>query len=656
MSLSAIQRGVDAYLQWKGRVVRAIGELDAWLAEDVAATTESATEIQAALTTLEADRPTLVIVTGDGANAAALINALFLPGYQQMLIPNEIAWPPPCPISFLWDETRKESYLRLLPIETRSQDKSLAELAANDRQWVHYPLSSHAPEAQAGTLLEIAQTKAVKPIEAARLGLAAPATSSHEPWQAGSGPIPKWRHALVSLPHPLLKKGLMMLVTPGLAALDQEPEIAAQIRAQAQVALFVLGAERGVTPASLEIWQRHLKGFQSGRQQSLIAVLDDGDEAPGQSPARPGRPLDRSAQLAAASAVLGLERERIVRISARRGLTARMQGDHAMLRQSALPTLEQVLSARILEAKHQALVELLDQGVGDIVKQHRARISAELARAQAHLRDLESLYAKSEKVIGQLIAQTREEREHYLESVVRFQAERDRLITETRLCQELLARRNIDAIVVEAHRRMVKSWTTRGLGQAMQGLIDVLRARMQAIVDESERLRRLVRTAYQGFRDDHGFELGTPKVFAPTRYHVELELLYREAELFRHSSTMIFSEKAHVIERFHQQIVSRARVLFDQLRTSFDPWLRDALQPVVDAIDAHKGAMERRLESLQQIGSSSTGLKQRIQALQTEHLELTKKLTALRNIQNTLYHAPLPHDARERPALVVEHR
>ena len=37
--------------------------------------------------------------------------------------------------------------------------------------------------------------------------------------------IPCWRHALVNYPHPLLKKGLVILDTPGLNALGTEPEL-----------------------------------------------------------------------------------------------------------------------------------------------------------------------------------------------------------------------------------------------------------------------------------------------------------------------------------------------------------------------------------------------------------------------------------------------
>ena len=42
----------------------------------------------------------------------------------------------------------------------------------------------------------------------------------------------------------------------------------------AQAVLFVLGADTGVTRSDMEIWQHHIKGFQSGRQRGLMVVLN----------------------------------------------------------------------------------------------------------------------------------------------------------------------------------------------------------------------------------------------------------------------------------------------------------------------------------------------------------------------------------------------
>ena len=37
--------------------------------------------------------------------------------------------------------------------------------------------------------------------------------------------VPAWRHAAINYPHPLLKRGLVVLDTPGLNAIGAEPEL-----------------------------------------------------------------------------------------------------------------------------------------------------------------------------------------------------------------------------------------------------------------------------------------------------------------------------------------------------------------------------------------------------------------------------------------------
>ena len=58
--------------------------------------------------------------------------------------------------------------------------------------------------------------------------------------------IPRCRHALVNIAHPLLKQELVILDTPGLNAVGAEPELTVNQIAQAHAVVFLLGADTGV--------------------------------------------------------------------------------------------------------------------------------------------------------------------------------------------------------------------------------------------------------------------------------------------------------------------------------------------------------------------------------------------------------------------------
>jgi DNA repair ATPase RecN len=300
------------------------------------------------------------------------------------------------------------------------------------------------------------------------------------------------------------------------------------------------------------------------------------------------------------------------------------------------------------------LLSALESSIGQLLERNRARVSAQINEVKAQLQELEQLREKSDDVIQHLLEKTRQEQELYLKGVRQFQASREELILETRLSRQALAPETIDALIERAHRDMLHSWTTHGMSGAMRGLFDELRRTAQTVASESERIRKIVRLTYQRFGQELGFALTPPKVFVPMKFRVEIELLFQEVEGFRKSAVMALSDQTLVVKRFHEQMVSRARILFDQLRATFDAWVRDALQPLATQIQEHKQMMEKRLENLQRIGRSKDSLQSRIDEMQKQYVELAKQLTALRNIHNALHYDPLADEQRTgKPHLVV---
>ena len=85
--------------------------------------------------------------------------------------------------------------------------------------------------------------------------------------------VPKWRHALINIAHPLLKQGLVILDTPGLNAIGAEPELTVSLLPQAQAVVFILGADTGVTKSDMTIWREHLVVDAEGSDLRLVVRL-----------------------------------------------------------------------------------------------------------------------------------------------------------------------------------------------------------------------------------------------------------------------------------------------------------------------------------------------------------------------------------------------
>lgn len=641
MQTPALYQSLALYQQWRARVAQALLELERWLVAHRRATPRARERLSSSLGLIRADRLRLAVVGESTRGKSELINALVFADLGGRLLPAAEGCVPRCPIELRWDDQRDEAYLHLLPVETRVQETTLADLKADPRHWVHYPLNVQVPEQVAGTLREIHQTKGVSAAEAGRLGLSSMGLGGDGPVTPQRIEIPKWRYAVISFPHGLLRQGLEILITPGASALVQEPELATTLIPAAQTVLFVLAADDAVSGSDLRLWQQHLKGVQSERQRAILVALNKVDLLWGRARDASGVEGAVASLRGAAAEALGIDPEGVLPVSAQRGLAAKIGKDETLLRRSGLPALERHLGRRLLAAKHRVLVEAIEGRLGSELEGNRARVASRMARFKSELDGLEGLRNQSQEVVTQLLERTRREQELYLRGVTEFQRGREVLLNETRHCRQILESDSIEPIIERAQRELALSWTSAGLARSMRSLFDELRRIMQAVSSESERIRRLVRETYQVFRTEYGFDVTTPKVFIPMKYNVEIELLLQEVEAFRLSPAMVLASPGRVRRRFDQEMISRARVLFEQLRMACDGWIREALEPLAREIGEQKAMTEKRLESLQRVGRSKEGLQGRIDQMQRRHLTYAQDLTALRNIHNALHANPL---------------
>jgi hypothetical protein len=653
MQIPAIQHSLGLYQQWKMRLIQSLQELDRWLGEHRRFTPRAREQLRAALDVVRGDRLTVALLSEPHGGGSELINSLFSSetGWRPFPSPNGTNFQ--CPTELLWDDQRDEAYLSLLPAESWALDASLADLRGDPKRWVRYPLNVQAPEQMAGTLREMLRSKIVSTAEASRIGLSRIGLDEEAEVVPQGIEIPKWRYAVVSVPHPLLRQGLVVRFVPGATALAREAELATSPIFGAQAMLLVLSAEDGVARSDLQLWQRHLDGLKSAYQGGILVALNEPDRA--WDRLRDAASIERSIaplrEIAAAG--MGIEPGLVFPVSTDKGQLGKARKDDALLRRSGLPALERELGRRLLAGKHRRLVDAIEASLGQVLEINRARIATRMERIEAGLRDLEALRDRSGRAISQLLETTRREQELYLKGVQAFQRSREGLLNETRFCRQVLEAESIEAMIDQARRELAGCWTSVGLGRSMRSLFEEFRRTMQTVASESERIRRLVRELYQTFHDDYGFEGAAPKVFIPMKYSVEAELLLQEVEAFRHGPALVLTSPGRLIRRFDQEMVSRARVLFEQLRTACDGWIREALEPLAHEIGGRKAMIERRLESLQRIERSKERLQARIDQMQRQHMSHAQDLTALRNIHNALHYEPRGEpEASLRPRLV----
>ena len=322
---------------------------------------------------VRADKVMVAFVGEFSRGKSELINAIFFAGYGRRIMPASAGRTTMCPTEMGYDADVPPC-LRLLPVETRLQPQALMEWRMVPEKWTRVDLDVNDPQQLAAALEMVAETRHVTRDEAQALGFWHSQEPEDNPMVDAQGmvEVPKWRHALINIAHPLLKQGLVILDTPGLNAIGAEPELTVSLLPQAQAVVFILGADTGVTKSDMTIWREHLVVDTEGSDLRLVVLnkidtLWDALSSPAQIQAQ----IDR--QRASTAEILGIPQSQVIPISAHKGLVAKVTDDAELLAASCLPKLEEALAHGIMGQRQKILGSAVAAGISSL-RQETGRV------------------------------------------------------------------------------------------------------------------------------------------------------------------------------------------------------------------------------------------------------------------------------------------
>ncbi len=247
---------LGAYSAWREDLIAGVRALQNWLVDQDLGDAQTEHRIDApARAPAQEDKLQVAFVAEFSRGKSELINAMFFAEFGQRILPSSAGRTTMCPTELLHDPASPPS-IRLLPIETRKQSHPLSEWKKYADEWTTIPLDLGSADSVARALSHVSETLRVNIDEAAELGLhdAEDQLAGTVVPIDGKVEIPRWRHAVINFPHPLLKQGLVILDTPGLNAIGTEPELTLNLLPNAHAVVFILAADTGVTRTDAEIW------------------------------------------------------------------------------------------------------------------------------------------------------------------------------------------------------------------------------------------------------------------------------------------------------------------------------------------------------------------------------------------------------------------
>ena len=636
---------LQAYGHWKAEMAKNIKSYQEWLSKHGLSDAEDDLRIFETIDALNSDNLTIAFVAEFSRGKTELINSIFFADYQRRLLPSAAGRTTMCPTELFFDNETRQSYIRLLPIETRAEDPTIAEYKQNPDYWTTIPLDVNSPDKMVEIFKEIIRVKTVSIDEAKRLGLYS--EDEHHPSVTPQTQIeiPMWRHALISFPHPMLKQGLVILDTPGLNALGVEPELTMEMIPKAQAVTFILAADTGVTKSDLDTWRHYLNPHINTEQTGIIVALNKIDTLWDDLKDAETVTANIASQRNATAKALNVEEDKVFPISAQKGLLAKIKQDQELLEKSGLSKLEMFLSNEILPAKQRILRESLIGRIGGRIEGTKDLLKGRYEAADQQLKELQSLSGKNTDVILQLMNKARETQATYKKHVENFQTSRHVLTQQVKTVLEALSLESLDKLISKTRTDMVGSWTTAGLKNGMKTFFDGARHTMEQVSWQADKSNELVEAVYQRFRDEHGVKDIKPKLFSTKKYNAQLARLFTEAEAFRSSPVTTMTEQSFVVKKFFVSLVSHARNIFFQARQDAELWAKSVMNPLATRIKERKHQLDQHLDSLQKIKASREKLEEKIQELENMCADLEDQISTINKLLNAI-HTPLPSEER----------
>ena len=624
---------LDALGQWRTDTDAKLAALARFAREHDLLDDASAEWFEAMRHRLSGEKLMVAFVAEFSRGKSELINAIFFSDKGRRMMPASAGRTTMCPVELGYD-AQDPVGLSLLPIETRLEAASLAEYRMQAQAWTWIELDLSNAEGMAQALGEVVRTRMVSTEEAARLGFWDDARPEDNPplQPDGQVEVPVWRHARINLPHPLLKRGLVVLDTPGLNAIGTEPELTLGLLPQAHATVFILGADTGVTKSDLDIWRDHLCGPALARYVVLnkIDTLVDPLSTHDQVQQVIVRQCESVAQ------TLEIPPAHVFPISARQALAARLGGDPHALGESRLESFENALSEGLLPKRRETLAEASVQGARQF-QQQLGRRFGEMRRLYAdQLHELRGLRGKSSGKVQLMLQRVQAEASEFEQCTARLQAMRS---VHARMMRNVLHDLSADRLRQEVdvlQQVLGGSWLPLGAKKAFIELCARLRALIEQAQQRNDEIHSMLVASYAKLNAEFGFSLVADVPLDVRKYAEDLNLIERNYVQYLGLSQAFRLAQPGFQDQFRRMLISRLRVVFETVSNDIELWNKTASAQVDSQLRERRRNFKRRYESLDRIQSASNELDGRLQEVQAQDERVLQLQTRLGTLVDEL--------------------
>ncbi|HMN21633.1 MAG TPA: dynamin family protein [Ottowia sp.] len=622
LPITGFSQRLDQHSAWRRGAAERLKALGEWLQEQQLLDATAQERIHALGEQLLADKVMVAFVAEFSRGKSELINAVFFAGYGRRIMPASAGRTTMCPTELGW-EPALPPCLRLLPIESRLQPQALMEWRLAPEQWRRVDLDVNDADQLASAMEMVSEVRRVSVQEARMLGFWHDERPEDNPPRGADGlvEVPRWRHALINMAHPLLRQGLVVLDTPGLNAIGAEPELTVNLIAQAQAVVFVLGADTGVTRSDLAIWREHLAPAHGAAGTQLVVLnkidtLWDELSQPRQIEAQIQRQRTDTAR------TLEVGENQVLALSAQKGLLAKVRGDAALLRASGLAEFERELGGRVLGARHRVLEAALQHGVQRLQADATRVLGVQRRALVDQLLELKGLRGKNHAMIRHMRRRVEQEKQAFDRGSASVLAVRSVHVKLLREVFSLLSGRSIKRELADLSAALGESGLKLGARKVYAQGFDGLRSVVDRVRARMDEIQAMLDTSFARLNTEHGFALQVPAAPDLEQLERDLATVERSHVQYLGMGNMMQLVRPEFCERLTRALYSRVRAIFETALGEIELWNKSISGQLDVELRERRRAFTRRIEAIQRVQDAAGDLGARLQELEAQVREL----------------------------------
>ena len=623
---------------WRREFALRLKLLGEWMGDHELLDASVAERLHRLETQVRADKVMVAFVGEFSRGKSELVNAIFFAGYGRRIMPASAGRTTMCPTEMGYDP-EVPPCLRLLPIETRLTSQALMEWRMVPEKWTRIDLDVNNPQQLAVALEKVAETRQVTQDEARALGYWNSESPEDNPMLDAKGlvEVPKWRHALINIAHPLLKQGLVILDTPGLNAIGAEPELTVSLIPQAHAIIFILGADTGVTKSDLSIWREHLITESDDLDTRLVVLnkidtLWDALSTPAQVQAQ----IDR--QRASTAEILGVPQRLVIPVSAHKGLVGKVTQDDALLQRSCLLTLEAALGQGIMGQRQKILGAVVAAGITGLRAESGRVINIRRRDLAEQLMELNGLQGKNASVIKHMRSRISQEQAEFDLGGARIHAVRSVHLKLLREVFGILGATALKKEMAQLTGALQQKGLKLGVKKAYGETFGRLRATINRVQGITTEIQSMLDATFRQLNAEHGFSLQVPAEPVMDPYLHDLDLVERSHMQYLGIGNAFRLAQTEFADRLVRALATRLRTIHETALADVELWSKSAAAQLDAQLRERRRNFTRRIEAIDRIQQATGGLADRIKeikaqektldVLDTKLVELTSYLIA----------------------------